>query len=116
MFGPIDNVTLEHFDKTVGVNVRAVFAGVKAALPHIKEGGRIVDISSTNALRMPMMGGSVYAMRKSALSGLPQGLARELGPRGITINNVLPGTVDTDTNPEKTEFGADLLIDGGVAA
>ncbi|WP_313632812.1 SDR family oxidoreductase [Massilia timonae] len=108
VFGPIDDFTLEDFDKTVGVNVRAVFAGVKAALPHMKEGGRIVNISSTNALRMPMVGGSVYAMSKSALSGLTQGLARELGPRGITINNVLPGPVDTDMNPEKTEFGAGL--------
>lgn len=108
VFGPIDDFALEDFDKTVGVNVRAVFAGVKAALPHMKEGGRIVNISSTNALRMPMVGGSVYAMSKSALSGLTQGLARELGPRGITINNVLPGPVDTDMNPEKTEFGAGL--------
>jgi 3-oxoacyl-[acyl-carrier protein] reductase len=108
VFGAVDDFTLEDFDKTVNVNVRAVFAGVKAVLPHMKEGGRIVNISSTNALRMPMVGGSVYAMSKSALSGLTQGLARELGPRGITINNVLPGPVDTDMNPEKTEFGAGL--------
>jgi len=108
VFGPIDEFTLEDFEKTVAVNVRAVFAGVKAVLPHMGQGGRIVNISSTNALRMPMVGGSVYAMSKSALSGLTQGLARELGPRGITINNVLPGPVDTDMNPENTEFGAGL--------
>ena len=108
VFGPVDDFTLEDFDKTVAVNVRAVFAGVKAVLPHMGQGGRIVNISSTNALRMPMVGGSVYAMSKSALSGLVQGLARELGPRGITINNVLPGPVDTDMNPEKTEFGASM--------
>lgn len=107
-FAPIDEFTLEDFDKTVAVNVRAVFAGVKAVLPHMGQGGRIVNISSTNALRMPMAGGSAYAMSKSALSGLVQGLARELGPRGITINNVLPGPVDTDMNPENTEFGAGL--------
>jgi len=108
VFGPVDEFTLDDFDKTVAVNVRAVFAGVKAVLPHMGQGGRIVNISSTNALRMPMVGGAVYAMSKSALSGLAQGLARELGPRGITINNVLPGPVDTDMNPEKTEFGAGL--------
>jgi len=108
VFGPIDDFTLEDFEKTVAVNVRAVFAGVKAVLPHMGQGGRIINISSTNALRMPMVGGSVYAMSKSALSGLTQGLARELGPRGITINNVLPGPVDTDMNPEKTEFGASM--------
>jgi len=108
VFGPVDGFALEDFDKTVAVNVRAVFAGVKAVLPHMGQGGRIVNISSTNALRMPMLGGSVYAMSKSALTGLVQGLARELGPRGITINNVLPGPVDTDMNPENTEFGAGL--------
>lgn len=108
LFGPLDEFTLDDFDKTVAVNVRAVFAGVKAAAPHMGQGGRIVNISSTNALRMPLAGGAVYAMSKSALSGLTQGLARELGPRGITINNVLPGPVDTDMNPEKSEFGAGL--------
>ena len=108
MFAPIEQFSLEEFDRTVAVNVRAVFAGVKAALPHMQQGGRIVNISSTNALRMPFAGGAVYAMSKSALSGLVQGLSRELGPRGITINNVLPGPVDTDMNPENTEFGASL--------
>ncbi len=108
VMGPIDDFSLEDFDRTVAVNVRGVFAGVKAVLPHMPQGGRIVNISSTNALRMPMAGAAVYAMSKSALSGLTQGLARDLGPRGITINNVLPGPVDTDMNPEKTEFGASL--------
>lgn len=108
VMGPIDDFSLEDFDRTVAVNVRGVFAGVKAVLPHMSQGGRIVNISSTNALRMPMAGAAVYAMSKSALSGLTQGLARDLGPRGITINNVLPGPVDTDMNPEKTEFGASL--------
>ena len=108
VMGTIDDFSLEDFDRTVAVNVRGVFAGVKAVLPHMVQGGRIVNISSTNALRMPTAGLAVYAMSKSALSGLTQGLARDLGPRGITINNVLPGPVDTDMNPEKTEFGASL--------
>jgi 3-oxoacyl-[acyl-carrier protein] reductase len=108
VMGPIDDFSLEDFDRTVAVNVRGVFAGVKAVLPHMAQGGRIVNISSTNALRMPMAGAAVYAMSKSALSGLTQGLARDLGPRGIAINNVLPGPVDTDMNPEQTEFGASL--------
>ena len=108
VMGTIDDFSLEDFDRTVAVNVRGVFAGVKAVLPHMVQGGRIVNISSTNALRMPTAGLAVYAMSKSALSGLTQGLARDLGPRGIKINNVLPGPVDTDMNPEKTEFGASL--------
>lgn len=76
LFGPVDEFSLDDFDKTVAVNVRGVFAGVKAVLPHMGQGGRIVNISSTNALRMPMLGGAVYAMSKAALTGLVQGLAR----------------------------------------
>jgi len=106
VMGLIDAFSLDDFDRTVAVNLRAVFAGVKAVLPHMGDGGRIVNISSTNALRMPVTGLAVYAMSKAALSGLAQGLARDLGPRGITVNNVLPGPVDTDMNPEHTEFGA----------
>ncbi|MGF6273337.1 NAD(P)-dependent dehydrogenase (short-subunit alcohol dehydrogenase family) [Massilia sp. UYP11] len=82
-------------------------------LTHMKEDGRNVDISSTNALHMPMVDGSVYAMSKPAPGGLTRGLAREPGPRGNMINDVLPGPANTDMNPEKTGFGADLWIDGG---
>ena len=106
--GPVEEFALDHFDKTVAVNVRAVFVAVQAALRHMGEGGRIVNIGSVNALRVPFQGAAVYAMSKSALSGLVKGLARDLGPRGITINNVLPGPVDTDMNPENTDFGASL--------
>lgn len=108
LLGPIDEFGLEDFDKTVAVNVRAPFVAAKAAVRHMKEGGRIINISSVNALRMPFAGGAVYAMSKSALSALAKGMARDLGPRGITVNNVLPGPVDTDMNPENTEFGATM--------
>jgi len=77
-----------------------VFVATKAATAHMKDGGRVINIGSTNAGRMPFAGGGVYAMSKSALVGLVQGLARDLGPRGITINNVQPGPVNTDMNPE----------------
>jgi 3-oxoacyl-[acyl-carrier protein] reductase len=80
----------------------------KAALAHMGEGGRIINVSSTNALRMPFGGGAVYAMSKSALTGLAKGMARDLGPRGITVNNVQPGPVDTDMNPAEGDF-ADLM-------
>src|SRR3954463_16558947 len=75
---------------------------------HMKEGGRIINIGSTNAERMPFAGGAVYAMSKSALQGLVQGMARDLGPRGITVNNVQPGPVDTDMNPSEGEFAESL--------
>jgi 3-oxoacyl-[acyl-carrier protein] reductase len=97
--GTIDDFSLADFDRTLAVNVRAVFAATKAAVAHMGEGGRIINIGSTNAGRVPWPGLSAYAMSKSALTGLVQGLARDLGPRGITINNVQPGPVDTEMNP-----------------
>ena len=97
---PLDEFTLEDFDRTLAVNVRAVFVATQGRRPRTwREGGRIINIGSTNADRMPFAGGGVYAMSKSALVGLVKGLARDLGPRGITINNVQPGPVDTDMNP-----------------
>jgi 3-oxoacyl-[acyl-carrier protein] reductase len=101
--GPIDSFALEDFDRTIAVNVRAVFVATQAAVKHMKEGGRIINIGSCNAERMPFAGGAVYAMSKSALLGLVQGLSRDLGGRGITINNVQPGPVDTDMNPANSE-------------
>jgi 3-oxoacyl-[acyl-carrier protein] reductase len=105
---PIDDFRLEDFDRMVAVNLRAVFVAAQAAVKHMKTGGRIITIGSCNADRMPFVGGSVYAMSKAALVGLVKGLARDLGKRGITINNVQPGPVDTDLNPATGEF-ADTL-------
>ena len=101
---PMDEYPLEDFDRTFAVNVRAVFVATQAAAKHMKAGGRVINIGSCNAERMPFAGGAVYAMSKAALVGLVKGLARDLGPRGITINNVQPGPVDTDLNPANTEF------------
>jgi 3-oxoacyl-[acyl-carrier protein] reductase len=108
LLGPIDAFSLEDFDKTLEVNVRGVFVASKAVLPHMGEGGRIINIGSTNADRMPFLGGAAYAMSKSALKGLVQGMARDLGPKGITVNNVQPGPVNTDMNPESGEFAEAL--------
>lgn len=105
---PLESFTLEDFDRTVTVNIRSVFVASQAAARHMKEGGRIINIGSTNAQRMPFAGGAPYAMSKSALVGLVKGLARDLGPRGITVNNVAPGPVDTDMNPEAGEFAPAL--------
>ena len=106
--GPIDDFKLEDFDPTMAVNVRAVFVATHAAIKHMTEGGRIINIGSCNADRMPFPGGAAYAMSKSALVGLVKGLARDLGPRGITINNVQPGPTDTDMNPASGEFAETL--------
>lgn len=109
LMAPLAEFKLEDFDRTLAINVRAVFVAVQAAAKHMKEGGRIINIGSTNAERMPFQGGAVYAMSKSALQGLVQGLARDLGPRGITINNVQPGPVDTELNPAHGPFAESML-------
>jgi len=108
VLNPIEQFTLDDFDRTVAVNVRAVFVASKAAAAHMRDGGRIINISSTNADRMPFAGGAVYAMSKSALTGLAKGLARDLGGRGITVNNVQPGPIDTDMNPADSDFATAL--------
>ena len=108
LLGPVDQFSLEDFDKTVAVNVRGVFVASKAAAAHMGAGGRVINISSTNAGRMPFAGGAAYAMSKSALTGLVKGMARDLGGRGITVNNVNPGPVDTDMNPANTDFASAL--------
>jgi 3-oxoacyl-[acyl-carrier protein] reductase len=96
--------SLEDFDRTLAINVRSVFVASQEAARHMREGGRIITIGSTNADRMPFAGGAAYAMSKSAIVGLTKGMARDLGPRGITVNNVQPGPVDTDMNPANGEF------------
>jgi len=95
---------LEQFDRLVAINVRAVFVAIQRALPHFGEGSRIINIGSINADRVSVSGLSVYAMTKGAIAGLTRGLARELGAQGITVNNVQPGPVATDLNPEEGEF------------
>ena len=104
VLAPIDDYRLEDLDRTLAVNVRAVFVATQASVKQMEAGGRIINICSCNAERMPFAGGSVYAMSKAALVGLVKGLARDLGPRGITINNVNPGPTDTDMNPATSEF------------
>ena len=109
VIAPIDDYRLADLDRTLAVNVRAVFVATQAAVKHMKAGGRIINIGSCNAERMPFTGGGVYAMSKAALVGLVKGLARDLGPRGITINNVQPGPVDTEMNPATSDF-AKMLV------
>ncbi len=106
--GPLADFSLEDFDRTLAVNVRGVFVAAQAAAKHMDKGGRIITIGSTNADRMPFAGGGPYAMSKAAVAGLTRGLARDLGPRGITVNNVQPGPVDTEMNPDKGDFAGML--------
>jgi len=105
---PLDELSLDDFDRSVAVNVRAVFVAAQEAARHMRDGGRIVTIGSVNADRMPFGGGGVYAMTKAAVAGLARGLARDLGPRGITVNVVQPGPVETDMNPSDGPFAETL--------
>ncbi|MEY2410134.1 MAG: 3-oxoacyl-[acyl-carrier protein] reductase [Verrucomicrobiota bacterium] len=99
IFAPIEQFSLEDFEKLIAINVRGLFVATQEAARHMREGGRIIHIGSTNSERMPFVGGSVYALTKGAVAGFTKGLARDLGPRGITVNNVQPGPIDTDMNP-----------------
>lgn len=109
ILGPVTEFTIADFDRTMAINVRAVFVATQAAARHMTVGGRIINIGSGAAERMPFAGGGAYAMSKAALVGLVKGLARDLGPRGITINNVQPGPIDTEMNPADSDFAKGFL-------
>jgi len=106
--GPFGEITAEQADRLWAVNVRAVFTAAQAAARHMTAGGRIISIGSALAERVPVPGLTLYATSKAALTGLTRGLARDLGPRGITANVVHAGLIDTDMNPADGP-GADLL-------
>lgn len=88
--GPLESMSLEDIDAVINVNIRGVVIATQAALAHLTEGGRIINIGSCLANRVAQPGISVYSMSKSALNSLTRGLARNLGPRGITVNLVHP--------------------------
>jgi 3-oxoacyl-[acyl-carrier protein] reductase len=98
-YGSVEAITLEDIDAMLAVNVRAVILATQAALPHMSEGGRIITTGSNLAERVPDAGKALYSASKSALVALTKGFARDLGPRGITVNLVHPGSTDTDMNP-----------------
>src|SRR5436189_3673297 len=111
IFAPIEQFSLEDFEKLIAIHVRGLFVATQEAARHLREGGRIVHIGSSNSERMPFVGGSVYALTKGAVAGFTKGLARDLRPRGITVNNVQPGPSDTDMNPANTDFPRDIVQD-----
>ncbi|MFD9909004.1 SDR family NAD(P)-dependent oxidoreductase [Streptomyces sp. NPDC059063] len=116
--GPVEEVTVDEIDRTLAIHARAAFVGAQAALAHLPRGGRIVSIGSNLADRVPFPGIVLYSMSKSALSGFTKGLARELGPRGINVNLVNPGSTNTDMNPadgESADFQRGLSALGGYS-
>lgn len=96
---PTGEFTLDDYERQMGVNARAVFAAIQRAAQVMTDGGRIINIGSSLAERVPSPDMSLYAMSKAAVWGLTKGAARDLGPRGITVNIIQPGSTDTDMNP-----------------
>ena len=96
---PFEETTLGEFDRVLNINVRGVFITTQAALKHMNEGGRIIMIGSAVGERVQTPGLVPYSATKGAVKIFTQGLAREVGSRGITVNNVQPGPIDADLNP-----------------
>lgn len=97
--GQLEAMSQEEIDALINVNIRGVVFSTQAALAHLPDGGRIINIGSSLSDHVPLHNVSVYSMTKSALNSLTRGLARDLGPRGITVNMVKPGSTDSDMNP-----------------
>ena len=101
-----EEASAEDMEQMWNVNVRAPIIAIQAAIRHMNDGGRIITIGSCLGERVAGPGVTLYSMTKAAVVGLTRGLARDLGPRGICVNVVEPGPIDTDMNPATAE-GAD---------
>lgn len=107
-YGPIDQMTVEQIDQVLNLNVRAVMIETMEAVKHLGQGGRLIYIGSAFGARAPFPGISLYSATKAALEGFARGVARDVGPKGITVNVVEPGPIDTDLNPADGD-GAALI-------
>ncbi len=103
---PFEEGTLEEFDRMINLNFRGTLIATQAALKHLKSGGRIITIGSCVGERMMTPGLVAYSATKGAVKMFVQGLSREVGGRGITVNNIQPGPIDTDLNPAAGDWAA----------
>ncbi|MBD9477908.1 SDR family oxidoreductase [Pseudoxanthomonas sp. PXM02] len=104
LYNLIADISADEIDTMLRINVRGPILAAQAAIPHLQAGGRIITIGSAGADRIVGEPGSVYYMTKSAMQSFTRGLARELGPRDITVNLVQPGSTNTESNPANGEF------------
>jgi 3-oxoacyl-[acyl-carrier protein] reductase len=113
--GPVTDAQADiaAFDRQLAINVKGVATAVRAAVPLMADGGRIVSIGTTGAVHIPFPGAADYIATKAAVAAYTRGWARDLGPRNITVNVIQPGAINTDMNPETGPF-ADTLK--GLAA
>ena len=106
---PFEETTLDEMNRVIDINVRGTFVATQAALKHMGDGGRIISIGSCVGERTMTPGLTAYAATKGAVKMFTQGLAREVGRRGITVNNVQPGPIDTELNPASGDWAAPQL-------
>jgi len=99
-----EEATLEELDRVIDINIRGTFFAAQAALKHMRDGGRIIMIGSCVGERMMTPGLAAYAATKGAVKMFTQGLSREVGGRGITVNNIQPGPIDTELNPASGDW------------
>lgn len=111
--GPIEELTLEAYDRMLAVNVTGVFVSTQEAVRHMRRGGRIIHIGSSMTRYAAFGGASLYTLTKGAIAGFTRSLVRDLGPRGITVNTVHPGPTDTDMNP--ADGPVSKLVGPGIA-
>lgn len=102
--GPITQTSQDVYEQMIAVNVTGVFVASQEAARHMKTGGRIIHIGSSMAHYASFPGCSLYTLTKGAIAGFNRGLARDLGPKGITVNTVHPGPTNTDMNPDGSEI------------
>lgn len=106
---PFEDATLEEMDRMIGINFRGVLIATHAALKHMPDGGRIISIGSCVGERNMTPGLTAYAATKGAVKMFTQSLSREVGRRGITVNNIQPGPIDTELNPASGDWAAPQL-------
>jgi len=102
--GPIGSVSQEEFESIYSVNIESVFALTNAVVPLMRDGGRIVNIGSGLGMRAMYPGVSVYNSTKAAVAMLARSWAQDLAARGILVNAIMPGSINTDMNPDSGEF------------
>ncbi|MYW15104.1 SDR family oxidoreductase [Streptomyces sp. SID2955] len=107
LLAPLEDLSPADVDRVLAVNVRGMFLAARAAAALLADGGRIITVGSCVTARVPGPGATLYAMSKSAVTGLTKALARELAGRGVTANVVHPGPTDTDMNPADGPYAAD---------
>ncbi|MGV1792215.1 3-oxoacyl-ACP reductase family protein [Rhizobium sp. A37_96] len=107
--GPVDAVSIEDLDLSLSINVRGVFLAVQAAARQMADGGRIITIGSNTAIRTGSPGSSVYAMTKAAVAAMAKGVALDLAPRRITVNNIQPGPTETDMTSSMIDRLKDIV-------